>query len=293
MSHTGTKRPLRLVLEQNDPLLGRSAENAGAIAEAVGAVPHADLVVFPELSLTGYALGGRVREVGIPLEVGEPPGPVLTELSSAGAPAWIGLVEQDRDGRLYNASAILGDGQVLFRDRKRYLPTYGMFDEGRHFAPGRNPPEVVELAGGWRVGGLICEDFWHPSQSWLVAMQGADLLVVQSAAPGRGGPDTQGTGFHSMDRWTLLCQATAVQYALFVALVNRVGSEGGITYGGGSLLVGPDGSILAQAGGLEAQRLEMTLDPASLETARRPFFHLRDEDPGLLLRGIRTLLRGP
>jgi predicted amidohydrolase len=261
------------------------------MAEALSAARQADVVVFPELSLTGYGLGGRVREMGVALAPDAPVPEALTAVASAGPAALLGLVEEAGDTRLYNASVMVRDGMVVHRDRKRYLPTYGMFDEGRHFAPGREPPGLVDLPGGWRAGVLICEDFWHPSLSWLVAMQGADLLVVMSAAPGRGGSDPDGTGFDSMERWTLLCRATAVQYGLFVALVNRVGCEGGITFGGGSLLVDPEGEVQARSGGLAPERLDLTLDPEKLVRARRPFFHGRDEDPALLLRGIRALLR--
>jgi len=279
---------LTIVQDDFQPL--EVADNVERAAEHLRQSPADSLVVFPELTLTGYGVGGRAKEVASALTAAETAPEWLAPLATTASTALVGLVERGPDQRLFNASVLLGGGRVVSVHRKHYLPTYGMFDEGRVFAPDRTPPPVIEMAGGWRIGVLICEDLWHPSLSWLLAMQGADLIVVQAAAPGRGGHDGD-AGFSSMERWALLARATAVQYGVYLALANRSGVEGGLTFGGGSLLVDPHGTEIWRAGGLGPARFETTLSRETLREARQPFSHLRDEDPHLLLRGIRSLLR--
>jgi predicted amidohydrolase len=287
---------LDLTVVQGDFRPLRLEENRARMEAAVAETPPGSLVVFPELSLTGYTLHGRGPEVAVasmPAE-GAAMGYQGTPMDAPMAvpdgerSALVGLVESSPDGRLYNASALVDPRGASVAHRKCYLPTYGAFDEGRIFAPSREPPRVLTLPGGWKMGVLICEDLWHPSLMWLLAMQGADAVVVQAAPPGRGGPGVR-EGFASMDRWHLMIRTAAVQYGVYVALANRVGVEEGFTFGGGSCLVGPDGTELWMAGPGETVRHGATLHRESLLEARRPYSHLRDENPALLRRGIDDL----
>src|SRR5690606_15860124 len=128
----------------------------------------------------------------------------------------------------------LGDGRLLGVQRKIHLPTYGLFQESRFFAPGRRL-EAQVLAG--EPGGvLICEDLWHPPLARRMARSGARLLVVASAAPGRVGagpaPDNQ-------QNWELLTRSTALTNGCWVLYCNRVGFEEGAFYSGGSHVVDP------------------------------------------------------
>ncbi|MBL8133237.1 MAG: carbon-nitrogen hydrolase, partial [Anaerolineae bacterium] len=141
------------------------------------------LLVFPELSLTGYQVQDLVPEVAITTR---PDDPVFARLLDASRrlDLMVGFVHQDARQRFYTASAYLSGGELLHVHHKIYLPTYGMFDESRYFDHGERAQAFDTPFG--RVGMLICEDFWHMSPAYLLWLDGADLLLFQSASPSRG-----------------------------------------------------------------------------------------------------------
>ena len=147
----------------------------------------ADLVVFPELSLTGYFLRDMVPDVAIRAD-----GPEIEELlAAAGRTAVVvGFVEESPRHRFYNAALYAEGGRVVHVHRKVYLPTYGLFDEQRYFAAG-DRIRAFDTAGFGRVGILICEDFWHLSAAAIMQAEEVDVLVVrgQLARPGRPGAE--------------------------------------------------------------------------------------------------------
>jgi NAD+ synthase (glutamine-hydrolysing) len=264
---------------------GAPAANAGAIAAAAGraAADGAALVLTSELSLTGYDVGDDAAFLARPLAPGDPaPAP----LRDVPAELVVGLIERGADGVPYNVAAHYRDGALLFRHRKIYLPTYGMFDEGRFFGRGRRV-RAYDAGGGWRVGLLVCEDFWHPALPYLLALQGCHLLMVQAAAPGRGVGEAAGGGrFASAEVWERIARTTAQLYGIYVALANRAGAEGAVAFAGGSLIVGPDGGVLARGTDEGEDTISARLSLAELRRARRPYAHARDEDPLLLLREL-------
>lgn len=276
---------LPVVLEQIAPELGSPEANGARIRELTEAA-NAGLVVFPELSLTGYDLRGRAP--GTAVRRGRAPVPGLAEPGPAVA---VGYVEEAPDHRLFNAAAVQRGERIVAVHRKVHLPTYGMFDEGRHFAPGLEPSRCFRLAPGWRAGLLVCEDLWHPALPYLLAMDGADVLLVLAAAPGRGSPEAPESErlFGSSERWSLLARTTAFVHGVYVLLCNRVGVEGGVTFAGRSLVVAPDGTVLAEGAEDREDRLEAVLDRERLRAARRPFSHLRDEDPAVVRRALARL----
>lgn len=279
---------LRVVVEQTAPLRGRVEENVREITEAVATAAEADLILFPELALTGYLLGHRAPSLARPLEPGpEPLGMTLPETGPAVA---LGYAERGRDSLVYNGAAVLRGREILARHRKIYLPTYGMFDEGRTFAPGREGPPVFDVAG-WRVGLLICEELWHPALPYLLALQEADLIMVLSAAAGRGEPgEGSDSLFASAESWELLARATAFNHGVWLVMANRAGVEEGLTFAGGSLVVDPTGQVVARADQGNTSRLRISLDRDMIRRARHPFSHLRDEDPGLVMRELRRII---
>lgn len=280
---------LLLALHQTSPRPGDWESNAQEIGKRVEATRDAHLVVFPELCLTGYALRSRVRDLAWHRGRTLVPG-----LPSDHPPLVLGVPEESPRHLFYNTAVLLHQGDILLRHRKIYLPTYGAFEEGRFFARGRKPPRTTTLPSGWSIGILLCEDFWHPALLYLLAVQGADLVVVPAAAPGRGDPEAGGAGreppgggfFASPAGWRLLARAAAFQYGIYLAVVNRVGVEEGLTFAGGSFVVGPDGGIVAEAPQCEEATLKVQLSRAALRRSRWPFFHLRDEDPDLLQRAL-------
>lgn len=261
--------------------------NREVVLEALRAAGGAEastptLVVFPELALTGYGLGSRTRELALPSDA---PPPIPTD---AGTVALVGFPESAPDGRIYNTVGAVRGERWVHRHRKCFLPTYGTFDEGRYFAPSRSGPKVFEVAPGWRAATLVCEDLWHPSLTYLAALRGADMVVAVAAAPGRG---VRADGsFTSMDRWLTMGSALASFHQLWVVVANRAGVEGGLTFGGGSFVVAPDGEVVARLDAAAGQRLDLELDPAAVRHARRDFAHLRDEDGTLLLRELERTL---
>ena len=150
----------------------------------------AQLVAFPELALTGYLLSDLVPEVAMPAA-----DPRLTALSRDAGDLLlvIGFVEETDDHRYANSAALLRNGELLAVHRKVYLPTYGLFDEGRFTRAGDRirTHEVGEPLG--RIGLSVCEDFWHPSLPMLQAQEGASLLVNLAAGPARAPGSAAGT----------------------------------------------------------------------------------------------------
>ena len=265
-----TSEALRLALLQTAPALRAEEANARRIAALLEHGP-ADLAITPELSLTGYDL----RDAAAIHARSEWP-----ELKFACA-TLIGGVESANGGVAYNTALLATAQTTRVVHRKLYLPTYGMFDEGRYFGRG-DRVEPFEV-NGWRIGVLICEDFWHPGLTYLLAMQGVHALVVMAAAPGRGAISggEEGAFFASSDSWERIARTTAQLYGIYVVVCNRVGVEGGVTFAGESLIVGPDAGVLARAG-VEEQRIDAELTKADLLRARRPYAHLRDDDARLI-----------
>jgi predicted amidohydrolase len=289
----GDRPALLLGVAQTAPRLRAVPANTADIAD-LARITAADLLLTPELSLTGYDLGDSVHELAVTIESGATLPPPFDGLIGPTGPngpgeVVVGMVEAAAGGP-FNAAVSVRDGRVSFRHRKLYLPTYGMFDEGRWFGRG----EVVNCwqpVPGWRCGLLVCEDFWHPALTYVLAHRGVDVLLVQAAAPGRGSwaGGEQG-GFASADVWERIARTTAQLYGIYVALSNRVGVEGGVCFAGGSMIVGPDGDVIARADDRSAGVISAELSRAALDRARRPYAHARDDDARLTVRELRRVL---
>lgn len=275
----------RLAIEQFAPRLRARVQN---LEHMVRGAVGADLLLTPELSLTGYDVGDAAHHLALPLEPGEP---FPLDGAHTDSAVVIGMIERGRDGVPYNSSTLVRRGRVLHRHRKIYLPTYGMFDEARFFGSS-DVLEPFDL-DGWRIGMLVCEDFWHPGLVYVLATAGIDVLLVQAAGPGRGVWDAEDDAvpFTNMESWTDIARTTAMLYGIYVALANRSGVEGAVTFGGSSIIVAPDGSVLARAG-VDDARIEAVLQRADLLAARRPGAHIRDEDPRIVRRALDRLTPG-
>jgi predicted amidohydrolase len=278
---------LRLRLEQTAPVLGDADANLAGIAraQADAAADGVDLVVTPELSVTGYDVRDRVHSLAVPAS--DEPYPML----AGGPDVVVGTIERDAAFVPFNAALHLRGGRVLHRHRKVYLPTYGMFDEGRWFGRG-DRARAYDAGGGWRVGILVCEDLWHPALAYLLAADGAHLVIVQSAAAGRGSwAGGEGGGrFASWPAWEHLARAAAVAYGIYVAVANRVGTEGACVFAGGSFVAGPGGEVLARADDLAEDRVTLDLSLDAIARARRPYAHARDDDPRVVYAELARLI---
>ncbi len=278
---------LTIGLSQINTVLGNVAANLEkhlTIAKEARS-QGADLLVFPELSLTGYVLQDLVPTLAHRPTADDP---VFRPLLAASQKIDLlaGFVEVDERRRFYIASAYLSRGEVVHVHRKVYLPTYSMFDEGRFFAWGDSVQAFDTRFG--RVGTLICEDFWHASPPYLLWLDGADLFLHMSASPGRG--------LDASDRlqsaaWVdHLNAAYASLFTAFVAHANRVGYEDGLNFWGGSSLYGPTGDLLVE-GPMHEEALTLgEIDLTQLHHTRARLPLLRDERPGLVARELDRIL---
>jgi predicted amidohydrolase len=282
-------KPCRVALAQIAPRLGDLDTNLALHLDAVQRARRegAGLVVFPELSLTGYLLRDDVPDVALGFD-----DPRLARLlrASRDIDLVVGLVEEGPGHHFHNAGVYLSQGRVLHVHRKVYLPTYGMFDEGRDFAAGdrfRSFPAPFGPAGI-----LVCEDAWHSSASWLLAQEGAEVLIVLSSGPTRGARPRQrpGKDVSSVAVWHQLLRTTAQFLTTFVVYVNRVGYEDGLNFGGGSIVVDPFGREVAALSALDPGLTVADLDPEVLRRARTAYPLLRDEKLDLVRRELDRLL---
>lgn len=269
-------------LAQINPTLGNLRANVdthlAAVDEALAA--SVDVLVFPELSLTGYFLKDQTSEVAVELD-SEVLRPLLErsrEISLA-----VGLVERARDGRLYNAVVFLEDGAIRHVHRKVHLVTYGMFEESRDLAPG-DAFDVVESKHG-RFGLLICEDMWHVDGGYLYFLDGVDAVLVCSASPGRGVNGAEAT-LESNAIWRTLQDWMGVMYRTWILYVNRVGWEDGIVFGGGTRAVDPFGREVGRLETLDPENLDVRVHSAPLQRARIQTPLRRDERPWILAREL-------
>ena len=246
---------------------------------------RADLIVFPELSLTGYVLQDLVATVAHrPIEED----PVFRRLlkASRNLDIVVGFVDEDSRHRFFIASAYLSREKVLHVHHKVYLPTYGLFDEGRFFAWGDSVRAFDTRFG--RTGLLICEDFWHASPPYLLWLDGADIMLFSSASPGRGLTDKEKL---ESARWVeRVSKAYASMFTSFVAHSNRVGFEDGLLFWGGATVNDPNGELLAQGPYFEEALTVTELDLNQLRRTRARLPLLRDERTNLVRNELDRLL---
>jgi NAD+ synthase (glutamine-hydrolysing) len=241
----------------------------------------ADLLVFPELSLTGYALQDLASAVAHQPAADDPIFKPLLD-ASKNLDLVVGFVDEDTRHRFYIAAAYLSGGEVTHIHHKVYLPTYGLFDEGRFFAWG-DAIRAFDTRFG-RVGIAICEDFWHASPPYLLWLDGADLLIFTSASPGRGISEDEKL---ESARWVeQINRAYANLFTTFVAHANRVGFEDGLNFWGGSTVFDPNGKLLVQGPYFEEAMVCVELDLNQLHRTRARLPLLRDERTALVQREI-------
>ena len=241
----------------------------------------ADLLVFTELSLTGYVLQDMATTVSLRPTLDDPIFRRLLQ-ASQDLDLVVGFVDEDRRHRFFIAAAYLSRGEVVHVHHKVYLPTYGLFDEGRFFAWGDSIQAFDTRFG--RLGILICEDFWHASPPYLLWLDGADLLLLTSASPGRG---LTSEPYLESAHWVEhINQAYASLFTSFVAHANRVGYEDGLNFWGGSTLFDPNGQLLAKGPYHQEALTFAQIDLNQLHRTRARLPLLRDERTALVMREL-------
>jgi predicted amidohydrolase len=222
---------------------------------------RADLVVFPELSLTGYFLRDMVPEVALARSSLE-----IAELADAAGPMALvaGFVEEGEGHQYYNAAFYAEAGRLVHVHRKVYLPTYGLFEEQRYFSAGKRFEAFASARLG-RVGLVICEDFWHVSTATIMQAEEVDVVVCVINSPARG---VTGPKIGTAETYELLARTFAQLLGALVIVVNRVGFEDGLCFFGNSMAIGPDGRIIAQAPAFDECLSIVSCDLAELRRQR-------------------------
>lgn len=275
---------LRVAVGQIESHVGNVEENVRRHLEVIERAREelVDVLLFPELSLTGHMAGLDTLRVALSRDAA-----LVRQLAQATGPMWtvFGLIEEGQAAQFYNSVMTVRDGEVVHIHRKVNLATYGKLEDGKHFAPGRYV-ETLVLDDRWRVAVLICNDLWNPALVWLAALHGATLLL----APVSSAIEAVGAEFDNPAGWDINLRFYAMTYGLPVAMANRVGVEGELTFWGGSCILDPFGNKAACAQDKE----DLVVADLSYEDVRAARYRLptvRDSNLALVLHETERLAR--
>ncbi len=283
-------RPVNVTVVQFQPEKGAYRENLARLErvfeEAISLDPRPDVLVFSETVLTGYFLEGGVRDA-----VRTAP-QFAADLNAAFRARCNGRIDvvagfyELHENTYFNSAlyATLGGdtAEIAHVHRKVFLPTYGLFDEERFVEHGL---EIRAFDTRWgRAAMLVCEDIWHALTATAAALDGAEIIFVVSASPGRGAwpqPDEEVRGPASMHRWERLARDRAEEHGVYVVIAQLIGNEGGKVFPGASVVVGPFGDVRARAPLWNEALLPVSLDLEDITRAR---------SASPLLADLRTML---
>jgi len=279
---------VRITMAQTDVTLGDVDSNLKAVERVVGEAVEADsdLIVFPELALSGYQVGQVSHDLSL-----APDDRRLLRISqrAGGAGVLLGYPEAGGHGlHTYNSAGYYEDGRLVHVHRKLYLPTYSSFEERKHFLPGQQSRAYGVRGGRHRAATLICNDAWQPQVAFLSVQDGAHILLVPANSAQSMSPER----YDSREYWRNVTTFYGRIYQLFVVFVNRVGIEDGLTFWGGSHVVDPWGEVVGECGeGPDAaDTLTVDIDLADVRRRRRDIPLVREARLGLLRREIDRLL---
>ncbi len=249
-------RTFRLAMAQMNATVGDFDGNSERIIASIHEARSlgADLIAFPELALPGYPPEDLLLKPQFIRENRDRLGQITAECKDIAAV--VGYIDADAD--IYNAAALIHDGEIVGSYRKMYLPNYGVFDEDRYFAAGSECP--VYTVNGSPVGVNICEDIWYATGPAVVQRAaGAELIVNINGSP-----------FHAGKRAfrEKMLATRASDNGLFVAYVNLVGGQDELVFDGASIIFGPDGEVVARASQFEEQLLIADLEVESVFRSR-------------------------
>lgn len=280
---------LTIGLAQIYPKLGDVQANLTKHLDYVGQAVEAnvDILVFPELGMTGYQVQDLVPEVAIRADEHDATFARLMKASEQ-VDLVVGFVREDQRNRFHISDAYLSQGQVVHIHDKVYLPTYNMFDESRYFEQGESVRAFDTRFG--RIGMLICEDFWHMSPPYLLWLDGADILIFNSASPSRG---LDSSDRLSGSRWVEhVNQAYGSMFTNYVIHCNRVGYEDGKNFWGGSSIVDPNGSFITHGLYFDETLIVQSIDLNEIRRTRSRLPLLRDERPLMVQQQLNRILGG-
>jgi predicted amidohydrolase len=277
---------MKIALAQISPNLGNLRKNLDLHFQSIEKAKKkkADLLIFPELSLTGYTLMDMVDEVSCA------PGknPIFKELEAASREISlvVGFVEEMEKGLFYNSAAFLSKGKILHIHRKVFLPTFGMFDEARFYAQGKNFHTFPTPFG--KAGMMICRDFLSYGASYLLFAGGAEIIIVISAAPGRG--TAQEEAYETSRMWEIMGETISRFSTVFLIYCNRVGFEDGKHFAGGSFVFNPAGEMIAQAAYIDQDFLLCEINLDEVREIRKKWPYKRDDKPEIIVEALKRIV---
>jgi len=263
-------KPVSLLLAQTGPKLGNKERNLRQISEQASKArkKNVDLLVFPELHLTGYTMRDEVSHLAESI-----PGPSTRKVETLAREHGVHIVfgmpeESEVKGVIHNSAVFVGPKGLVGRYRKIHLPTHSVFEERRYYRPGQEASVFKTDIG--IIGLIICYDLYFPELTRLQALQGAELVVCISASPGLRRRFFEG-----------FCLSRAMENAVYLAYVNRVGIEEGLQFWGGSRVIAPNGSVLAQCK-YDVEEFQICkVDLGEVSRARAFIPTIKDLEPGL------------
>ena len=274
-----------IALAQVDGKLGNLRDNVSKHVEYVrkAKAKGANLIVFPELSLTGYS----IRDLNWDAALRLPAKDILADLLrlSKGISITIGGVEESPEYALFNSAFLLEKGNGASVHRKVYPPTYGMFEELRYFSPGKQVRAFDSAVG--RLGVLICEDLWHLPLPYVLAEDGAQVIIALAASPTRLTGKIKPSAIAEVN--TEHHKTYARLLSSYIVFCNRVGFEDGVNFWGGSEIIDPNGNVLVQAKLFEEDLILARVNDAEVRRARRLSRHFLDDDERLVIGELRRI----
>ena len=245
----------------------------------------ADILVFPELSLTGYSFTRPIPEVA--LQISDNFISQITD-SAVAITVTFGFVEEGDGALFYNSAMTVRDGKILNIHRKINLATYGLLEEGKHFAVGEEVNSFVPLdqKDPWCAGTLICADHWNPLLLSLSALRGSNILI----APIASASEAVGGDFSNPKGWKQNLGNTALTFGSYILMSNWIGPQNDISFWGGSSIVSPKGIVISQAEEGECL-IFAEADYAQVKKARYLLPTLRDLNPHHFVREFNRICK--
>lgn len=272
---------MKVGLAQIDCKLGDVKANLeklrGFISEAKK--KKVDLLIFPELSLTGYSLKSLIPEVAIRVD-----DPLIDKLrkESKEISLVVGFVEESKEHSFYNSALYLEKGRIRHHHRKIYLPNYGIWEEGKYFAGGEQMRVFSTSYEPMAI--LICEDSWHPVLPYISALDGASIFIHMAAS------FEKNLGQLSVrSAWKGLNRLYAQLFSSYVVFINRVGSEEGNRFWGGSSIVDPAGKEVVKADYYREHLVVGTIDREKIQLYRSFLPLFRQERIDLAIRELKRV----
>jgi len=273
---------MRVALAQIDCVLGDTDENLRKAKEVVAEAKNkdADLTVFPELSLSGYALD----ELGEDVAIEAHSQPIISLGEEAGEMSVVvGFCEEGRGFQTYNSAAYLEGGSVRHLHRKLYLPNYRIYEERKHYNPGQSMRAFDTKFG--RMAMLICNDAWQPFLPFIAVQDGAQVLIIPADSGSYPYPELLDT----RDYWRGITRFYARMLECYVVFVNRVGKQDGLVFWGYSHVVDPWGTVVAEGPLHEEALLTADIDLADVRRRRREVPLVKEARLALLAKELNRL----